>query len=128
MNYQCAGTSTTEKQVTTGTPIPTASTTIATRCEDENIMKNVLRVPGSSVSVEPTIPDDDIANLRNPDNDEPVQWPGNKVSITIVVDGTLTAIEIRGDNIEVASIEYTDSPLGELTEVVSITSFTTTFK
>lgn len=152
MNYQFAGTSTTEKQVTTGTmggtthttstvgpttvtissttgtPILTGSTTITTRCEEENIMTNEIRVPGSSVSVEPTMPDDDIAILRNPDNDQPVNLPGTKVALTIVVGGTITAIEIGGENIKISSIEYADSPSGELKQVVSITSFTNTFK
>lgn len=91
-------------------------------------MTNEMRVPGSSVSVEPTMPDDDIANLRNPNNDKPVTVPGTKAAITIVVDGTITAIEIRGENIKIESIYYTDSTSGELTEVVSITSFTNTFK
>lgn len=152
MNYQFAVTSTTEKEVTTstmegtthttptvrtstvtisstsGSPILTGSTTITTRCEEENIMTNEMRVPGSSVSVEPTMPDDDIANLLNPNNDKPVTLPGTKAAITIVVDGTITAIEIRGENIKIESIYYTDSTSGELTEVVSITSFTNTFK
>lgn len=91
-------------------------------------MTNEMRVPGSSVSVEPTMPDDDIANLLNPNNDKPVTLPGTKAAITIVVDGTITAIEIRGENIKIESIYYTDSTSGELTEVVSITSFTNTFK
>ena len=106
----------------------TGSTTITTRCEEENIMTNENRVPGSSISVEPTIPDDDIANLRNPFNDEPVNLPGTKVALTIVVSGTITAIEIGGENIKIVSIDYTDSTSGELREVVSHTSFTNIFK
>lgn len=102
---------TTEAVSTKVTEAPTTTPEITTICEQENIMRDRLRVPLGSVSTSPDIAD--LDTILNPENQGSVPLIENQLTITIDVTADYTEVEITGNSIQIMSVSYI--PKGELT-------------